>query len=284
MTDIATKAAFVTGGGSGIGRALSIALAAEGARVIVADILKSNADKVAGEITAAGGSALAVLCDVCERDSIAQAKHLANETFGHISLLFANAGATSFARLIDVSDSEVDWMTAVNFSGVSNCLKAFLPDMIAARDGHVVATASMAGLIPSLVPLHVPYTAAKAGVVGMMLNLRDEIAPFDVGCTVFCPDAVTTQIVETPRYRPARFGGPSDSKITIPDGVTQLAMPDFRSPEEAVRQLLFGVRENRAMVVTCSARRAQFMERYVSIVTQAFDDATNFEQNHRHDN
>src|SRR4051812_19388006 len=129
MTEIAGKTAFVTGGGSGIGRALALALAAEGARVVVADILKTNADTVAAEIMAAGGSALGVLCDVCERDSIAQAKNLANEKFGYVSLLFANAGVTSFTRLTDVADNEIDWLTAVNFSGVAYCLKAFLPDM-----------------------------------------------------------------------------------------------------------------------------------------------------------
>ena len=280
MTDIAGRTAFVTGGGSGIGRALSLALASAGVHVVVADILEDNADAVAAEITAAGGEALAVACDVCERDSIRQAKAQANAAFGTVSLLFANAGATSFVRLTDISDDEADWMTAVNLSGVTNCMRAFLPDMLAARDGHVVATASMAGLIPSLVPYHVPYTAAKAGVIGMMLNLRDEIAEHGVGCTVFCPDGVATRIAETPRYRPARFGGPSDGQITAPAGFLKMDMPDFRPPEEAVRQLLFGVRENRAMVVTNSARRAPFMERYVSVVAQAFDDAANFERDH----
>lgn len=283
MTDIATKTAFVTGGGSGIGRALALALAAEGARVVVADILKPSADAVAAEIVAAGGAALAVVCDVCERESVRNAKAQANEAFGAVSLLFANAGATSFERLTEIGDDEIDWMTAVNFSGVSHCLRAFLPDMLAARDGHVAATASMAGLIPALVPYHVPYTAAKAGVIGMLLNLRDEIAEYGVGCTVFCPDGVATRIAETPRYRPPRFGGPRDGKIAVPEGFLQKDMPDFRPPEEAAQQLLFGVRENRAMVVTNSARRAPFMERYVSVVAQAFDDAANFEQNRRHD-
>ena len=151
--------------------------------------------------------------------------------------------------------------------------------MIAERDGHVIATASMAGLIPSLVPFHVPYTAAKAGVIGMMLNLRNEIAPFDIGCTVFCPDAITTQIVETPRYRPARFGGPSDGKITVPEGFLQSDVPDFRPPEEAARQLLFGVRKNRPIVVTNSARRKPFTENYLQAVLTAFDDAAAFEEN-----
>jgi NAD(P)-dependent dehydrogenase (short-subunit alcohol dehydrogenase family) len=277
MTELTRKTAFVTGGGSGIGRALAIALAAEGARVVVADILKVNAEKVVAEIVANGGSALAVFCDVCERESVSQAKNLANETFGHVSLLFANAGATSFARLTDVGDNEIDWMTAVNFSGVSHCLKTFLPDMIVTRDGHVAATASMAGLIPSLVPFHVPYTSAKAGVIGMMLNLRDEIAQFGVGCTVFCPDAVTTQIIDTPRYRPARFGGPSDGKVTVPEGVVLTAAPDFRPPEEAAQQLLFGIRKNRAMVVTNSSRRRVFTENYLQTVLTAFDDAAEFE-------
>jgi NAD(P)-dependent dehydrogenase (short-subunit alcohol dehydrogenase family) len=276
MTEIAGRTALVTGGGNGIGRALALALAAEDANVVVADILRENAEAVAAEIAAAGGASLAVACDVCERSAVQKMKAEANARFGPVSLLFANAGATSFARLTDISDNEVDWMRAVNLDGVTHCLQAFLPDMIRARSGHVVATASMAGLIPNWVPYHVPYTAAKAGVIGLMLNLHYELSESGVGCTVLCPGAVTTKIIETPRYRPARFGGPENDTIKAPEGFLQTAVPDFRPPEEVAQMTLLAVRNNRPMVVTDPSRKALFMDSYAVLVQSAFDDAAEF--------
>ena len=148
MTEITGRAAVVTGGGSGIGMGLAKQLAKQGASVAVADILLDNARKVAEEINAAGGKAFAIHCDVCERDSIRQMKAEANEALGPIKLVFANAGATSFAPLMDVSDEDVDWIIQVNLMGVMHTTRAFLPDMIAGGEGHIVATSSMAGLLP----------------------------------------------------------------------------------------------------------------------------------------
>ena len=169
MTEI-TGAAVVTGGGSGIGMALAKELAKLRVAVAVADIILDNAGKVAGEISAAGGKAIAIHCDVCERASIKLMKSEANAALGPIKLVFANAGATSFEPLMDMSDDDVDWIIQVNLMGVINTARAFLPDMMAAREGHIVATASMAGLLPGWMPVHVPYSAAKAGIIGAMAS------------------------------------------------------------------------------------------------------------------
>jgi NAD(P)-dependent dehydrogenase (short-subunit alcohol dehydrogenase family) len=278
MTETSGKAAVVTGGGSGIGRALARALAAEGASVVVADILEENAHSVASEIAQAGGSALAVVCDVSDRASVRDMKAKANGAFGTTSLLFANAGATSLEPLMDLSDDDFDWITHVNLFGVSNCLRAFLPDMIAQRGGHVMATASMVGLTPSFLPYHAPYVAAKAGVIGMMLNLRVELSEFDIGCTVLCPGGVATRIGDTPRYRPARFGGPLDRPVKLPKDVVQTRKSiHFRPPEEVAEMVLRGVRENRPMVVTDATQREIFVEDFVDVVMSAFDVAAEFD-------
>src|SRR5207245_542295 len=146
-----------------------------GAAVAVADILLDNAERVAAEIRADGGNAVAVECDVCERDSIHRMKEEAMAALGPIQLVFANAGATSFTPLMEMSDADVDWIIHVNLMGVMYTTRAFLPEMIAARDGHICATASMAGLLPQLLPEHVPYSAAKAGIIGMMMNVAIEL-------------------------------------------------------------------------------------------------------------
>ncbi len=216
MTEI-TGAAVVTGGGSGIGMALAKQLAKQGVAVAVADIILDNARKVTDEIKAAGGKAVAIHCDVCERDSIKRMKAEATAALGFIKLVFANAGATSFEPLMDMSDDDVDWIIQVNLMGVLNTARAFLPDMMAAKQGHIVATASMAGLLPGWIPVHVPYSAAKAGIIGAMLNLSLEMREYGIRTTSYCPGGVATGMkANNSRYRPSRFGGPSEGTVHVP--------------------------------------------------------------------
>lgn len=278
MTTISGRTAVVTGGGSGIGRGLAHALAADGASVAIADIILDNARTVADEIRAAGGTAIAVHCDVCDRDSVNRMKIDVTTALGPVSLLFANAGATSFDRVIDMSENDVDWIIQVNLMGVTNCLLAFYPDMVAAKDGHVFATASTAGLMPSWVPYHAPYSAAKMGIIGMMLNLRVEASEVGVGCTVLCPGGVQSGMKDNnARYRPERFGGPQEGGVTIPEGFFQHQALHFRPAEEVAQLCLRAVRNNRPMVITDPSMRQTFEETYLKIVMEAFDDVDQFE-------
>ncbi len=133
MTEIAGKAAVVTGGGSGMGRGIALQLAKEGARVVIADIIAANAEKVAQEIRALGGEAIGLACDVSDRASVRAMKAKANAAYGPILIVIPNAGATSFKRMKDIDDSEVDWIIQVNLMGVLNFIQIFLPDMLAAK-------------------------------------------------------------------------------------------------------------------------------------------------------
>ena len=279
MTDMSGRTAVVTGGGSGIGRALSLALAAEGASVAVADIILDNAQQVVDEIQAAGGMGLAVQCDVSDRASVNKVKAQVAGALGSVSLLFANAGATSFERFTDMSANDVDWILEVNLRGVVNCILAFYPDMAAAGDGHVFATASAAGLLPTFVPCHVPYTAAKMGIIGFMLNLRTEAAEAGVGCTVLCPGAVESGMKDNnARYRPERFGGPREGGVEVPEEFVSDADLQFRPAEEVAKMCLRAVRNNRPMVVTDGSMRQTFQDGYQRIVMEAFDDVDDFDR------
>jgi NAD(P)-dependent dehydrogenase (short-subunit alcohol dehydrogenase family) len=274
VTEIAGKTAFVTGGGSGIGRALALALAREGAAVVVADIGGDRAEAVAGEIRESGGRALALECDVSSRASVRQAHAEATRALGKVLLLFANAGATSFDPIDSVADEIMDWIIEVNLMGVSHCAQVFLPDMIAAREGHLMATSSMAGLIPDLVGEHAHYAAAKLGVLGLVFSLRREIQELGVGTTVLCPGGVKTQMAASGSYRPERFGGPFQRTRTAP---AYHKVQLFRPPEEVAEMVLAAVRRNRAMVVTDDAYRQVFMQQYVGPVLEAFDDLVAFD-------
>lgn len=273
MTEILGKAAVVTGGGNGLGRAVALALAAAGARVVIADILADHGEVTAEAIRSRGGEAIAVECDVSDRASVRLLKEKANAAYGPVQIGIPNAGATSFKPIAGLPEDEIDWIVGVNFMGVMNFLEVFLPDMIASRDGHIVASASVAGLIPDLVEKHVPYSAAKAGVIGMMMNLRRELEGTGVQSTTFCVASVDGSMKElNSLYRPERFGGPSREEIVTPKSFRR---GNARPPEEFTPLVIKAIQENWPMLVSDPIYRAGF-ERYAETVREAFDRADDY--------
>ena len=282
MTQIKGRAAIVTGGGSGIGMGIAKELAKEGASVAVADIKLENAQKVADAITAAGGKAVAVHVDVCERGSIRKMKDDAEAALGPISLVFANAGATSFDALTDMSDDDVDWIIQVNLMGVINTTRAFLPDMIArGQGGHVCTTASQAGLCPSSIPVHVPYSAAKMGIIGFTRNLACEMEQHNISTTTYCPGGVASGMkVNNSSYRPAKFGAPQSGPVKISAASHRgNAQPtSFYTPDKIAPMVLLAVKHDRAFVFDHSEDRKRFQDDYSSVVEACFDDIAAYER------
>ncbi len=278
MTEIAGRVAVVTGGGSGIGRGLALELAAQGAAVGVADIIYDNAVAVAKAIRDAGGKAHPVKCDVIERDSVNAMRDEVAKALGPVSLLFANAGATSFEKVTDMTERDVDWIIHVNMMGVTNCILAFYPDMARARDGHIFATASTAGLMPHWIPYHAPYSGAKMGIIGLMLNLRMEAAEYGVGATVLCPGGVVSNMkAKNMSYRPERFGGPTDEEVRITSSFIEHDKLIFRPADEVARLCLKAVRANKPMVISDGKMRDIFIRTYQTLVHDAFDFVDEFD-------
>jgi NAD(P)-dependent dehydrogenase (short-subunit alcohol dehydrogenase family) len=283
MRGVSGSVAVVTGGGSGIGRAIAMALANEGAAVAVADIVEAKAVAVVAEITAAGGRAIALDCDVSERASVRAMQAEVVRRLGPTSLLIANAGVTMFERLTDMSDADIDWIIQVNLLGVINCLQAFLPDMIERREGHVLATSSSSALLSPFSTRHAVYAAAKAGVLGLMMAMRCQLKEFGIGVSTLCPGLVPSQILDSPRYRPARFGKARNDCVAppAPTGNQRRALP--RPAEEVAQMVLHAIRENRAVVVTDANQREMFENGFVELVSSAFDDIAEFDAaNHSH--
>lgn len=275
MTDIAGRTALITGAGSGIGRSLAHALAAEGCPVHVVDIAIDRAMTVVDEIRAGGGTAHGIVCDVSDRAAVQRMRNEAAATLGPPTLLFANAGVTAFDPIEKMSAQDIDWLLAVNLHGPMHCVEAFLPHMLDQGCGHIVATSSMAGLIPPRIPFHTPYSAAKMGVIGMMLSMYQDYARLGVGCTVLCPGGVEGRMAECTTVRPERFGGPAEA-IPVPQDLISRNKIQFRDADSVARMVLRAVRDNRAMVLTDESRRGFFQTLYVDHVLQAFDDAQAF--------
>jgi NAD(P)-dependent dehydrogenase (short-subunit alcohol dehydrogenase family) len=277
MTEPAGKVALVTGGGSGIGRGIVLALADEGASVIVVDLLEERAQEVAAEVKAAGGKAVPLACDVSQRAEVKKLKMAANEALGEVSLLFANAGVTWFDPLTAMKDEDVDWVIHVNLMGSLYCVQEFLPSMIRAGEGHIVATASNAGLIPGWVPYHTPYSISKAGMIAMMLNLRQELEGTGVGSTVYCPGGVRGRIAESYAHRPAQFGGPVDQPLNIDPEWAKNNIIGSLEAEEVGPWILRAVRENAPIALDHANQRKHFLDHYVNHALKAFDEAEAWE-------
>lgn len=179
--------AVVTGGGSGIGRALSRELAKRGATVHVTDVDGPSAEKTAREI---GRAAKAAAVDV--RDAGAVQRFC--DSVGAIDYMFNNAGIGIGGEIGDLTLAHWDRIIDVNIRGVVHGVQAVYPGMVSRRRGHIVNTASMAGLAPT--PLLTPYGMTKHAVVGLSVSLRAEAEIYGVKVSALCPTAIETPILD----------------------------------------------------------------------------------------
>ena len=233
----------VTGGASGIGRALAEGLAAEGAAVVVADVDEPGLAETVKRLEARGGRALAVRTDVSDR---AQVQALADRAFsavGRVHVLCNNAGVALWGGLETATYNDWRWALGVNLWSVIHGLEAFLPRMIAQREGgHVLNTASMAGLIASQ-GLGV-YNTTKYAVVGLSETLVKDLRPHGIGVTVLCPMGVATQIRASERNRPACLRNEASAIEPVELIGRTLA------PETVAAMAIAAIKDNRLYVIT----------------------------------
>ena len=244
MDSFRDRVAVVTGGGSGIGRALAEALAREGARVVVADVEEAAARAVAEAITGRGGEALPVRVDVADLGQMHALADRAFARFGAVHLLCNNAGVALHGPRQEMTHRDWEWVLGVNLWGVIHGLEAFLPRMIAqGPPGHVVNTASMAGLIASQ-GLGV-YNASKYAVVGISETLVKDLRPHGIGVSVLCPMGVSTRIRESARNRPAPLRNAETPALADLELIGK-----YLDPDAVAAMVLAAVRANRLYVIT----------------------------------
>jgi NAD(P)-dependent dehydrogenase (short-subunit alcohol dehydrogenase family) len=203
MEQLAGRIAVVTGGASGVGKAIARRLIAERMTVVIADIERGALQKAAAEI-----GALGICTDVASFDSVQALADEVQGRFGAVHLLCNNAGVASTARLADMSLSDWTWLLGVNLWGVIHGIKAFLPLLQAnAEGGYLVNTASMAGF--HVTPDLGGYTVSKFAVVALSETLALELTAdgSNVGITVLCPGPVSTRLGSSQRNRPSALAG-----------------------------------------------------------------------------
>jgi NAD(P)-dependent dehydrogenase (short-subunit alcohol dehydrogenase family) len=215
VKDLDGRVAVVTGGASGIGRAVAALLAVEGMRVVVADVEAERLQATARQVGARG-----VVTDVRERASVERLSAIVQDEFGRVDLVCNNAGVGPMAQVADLTESDWRWMVDVNLVGVIHGVSVFLPQLLASpHGGHIVNTASIAGLAPSIGMG--AYAVTKFGVVALTetLALELEAAGARVGATAFCPGPTRTNIATSSRNRPAdeSVGGLADVALESVD-------------------------------------------------------------------
>jgi NAD(P)-dependent dehydrogenase (short-subunit alcohol dehydrogenase family) len=219
MQELGGKVAVVTGGASGIGLALAEAFAAEGMRIVLADIEVDPLEEAAAKLAAGGTEVLAVRTDVRHYEEVDALADATIERFGAVHVVCNNAGVVAGGLSWEVSPERFRWVVEVNLLGVAHGIRAFVPRLIAQGEGHVVNTASAAGLITG--PGMSSYFATKHGVVALTEALANELAlngHGSVGTTVLCPEFVRTRIHEAERNLPPDVPPPPADDATTAAG------------------------------------------------------------------
>lgn len=194
MENIRNKVVVITGGSSGMGEATARYLAANGAKVVIAARRAERITALAAEITAAGGTAIAVTTDVTKRDDVKKLVDQAVETYGRIDVLINNAGVMPLSPIEQLKIDEWDQMIDVNLRGVLHGIAAALPHMKAQMSGHIINTASVAG--HKIFGASAVYSATKFAVRALSEGLRQEVKPYNIRTTIISPGAVKTELLD----------------------------------------------------------------------------------------
>ena len=184
------KVAVVTGGGQGLGRAITLALVRAGAGVVVADMNLATAESVAAEVTQVGGEALAVQVDVADEASVNALRDRALSRWDHVDILINNAGLYPRSLVVDMSEEDWDRVLDVNVGGQFLCSRAFVPAMKGQGSGRIICTASAIGYKGAAGHAH--YAASKAAVMGFVRGLARELGPHGITVNSIAPGTANT--------------------------------------------------------------------------------------------
>ncbi len=264
MEDLNGKVAVITGGASGIGRSLAHAFAAQGMKVVLADVDEVRMRAVEAELAEGGTEVLPVVCDTSLESSVQALAQATLDRFGSAHVLCNNAGVAGTGDPWSGPLSAWDWVVGINLYGVVHGIRAFLPIMQDQREGHIVNTASMAGLVA--LPGAAAYNATKTAVVaiseGLFLELQSLGSP--VGVSVLCPGFVKTNLLAGQQWQDRL--GPEPPMTTSPIGqmietmLTQ-GVENGVDPDLIAAQVLDAIRAGRFWILTHPEMRQSPVER-----------------------
>ncbi len=247
------KVAIVTGAASGMGRAIALRYAREGAKVVIADVQKDAAQQVVDEITRGGGTALAVLCDVRKQGQVQAMVDKTVAAYGGLDILVNNAGVGKIIPFLEITEADWDWMFDINCKGLLWCSQAAARQMIQqGRGGKIINFASQAGRRGEALVL--AYCASKAAVISMTQSMALALAPYKINVNGIAPGIVDTpfwdkvdeqfaQLLGMERGEPKRKFSASIplGRISVPEDVTGAAVFLASSDSDYITQQTLNV-------------------------------------------
>lgn len=231
------KVFVVTGGGSGIGAAAARRLAAEGAKVGVADMREALAQQVVDQIAAAGGTALAIGCDVSDEDQVAAMAAATAGAFGRIDGLFSNAGTSGRGWIHETALEDWERVIAVNLTGGFLCAKHVIPHILAAGGGTIVTTGSIASVVVGPGGSAASYAAAKGGLLQLTKQIAVDYGGQGIRAVCVCPGAVKTDLGRHAAEDRAGRNTPPGDPLPRPKAWTP--MPRASDPDEIATTVSF---------------------------------------------
>jgi NAD(P)-dependent dehydrogenase (short-subunit alcohol dehydrogenase family) len=255
MKDFQGKVAVITGGASGLGRAMADRFAREGMRIVLADVEPHALAKAEAEMKAAGAKVIGVRTDVSRAAEVAALAQKTLAAFGAVHIVANNAGVAPLGNAWENSVADWEWTLGVNLWGVIHGVRVFTPIMLAqGSEAHVVNTASVSGLISP--PGSAMYNVTKHAVVALTETLYHDLAlkQARIGCSVLCPAYVPTGIVDSERNRPALLQNPAQVKTAeqrAREAMLRKAVTSGKLSSADVAEKVFqAVREERFYILT----------------------------------
>jgi NAD(P)-dependent dehydrogenase (short-subunit alcohol dehydrogenase family) len=268
MRELKDKVVVITGGASGIGRALADRFAVEGSKIVLADIEPGALEEAAAELRAGGTTVLAVSTDVSSPEQVQALCDRTLAEFGRVDVVCNNAGVAASGLAWEHTLADWEWVLGVNLWGVIHGVRTFVPVMLRqGGEGHIVNTASVAGLTSS--PFMSIYNVAKHAVATLSETLHKDLgllgAPIKV--SVLCPGFVRTRIMDAERNRPASLQNPTPAQHDPHmEEMARAAIAAGLPPEEAAAQVVDAVKNERFYVLTHPKFVADVRERMEDIL------------------
>lgn len=219
------KIALITGGGRGIGKAIALAFAREGADVVIADVNKDSLEATSREIEELGRKSLGLEMDVTSYSKVEEAVNKILDKFGKVDILVNNAGITKDNLLLRMNEADWDAVLNVNLKGTFNCTRALSKPMIKQRKGRIINIASIIGIIGN--PGQANYSASKAGIIALTKTSAKELASRNINVNAVAPGFIQTEMTDK-----------------LPDSLKQkmkevIPLDRFGSPEDVAAACIF---------------------------------------------
>jgi NAD(P)-dependent dehydrogenase (short-subunit alcohol dehydrogenase family) len=269
MQDVAGKTAFITGGASGMGLGMARAFAEAGMQVMLADIDAEALERAEADLKERGARVSSIVCDVTKEKSVFDAAEATIDVFGKAHVLCNNAGVAAGGLFDELSQSDWDWVIAVNQLGIVYGIRAFLPRIKShGEGGHIVTTSSMAGLVNSGAGWG-PYNSTKYAAVALSEVLYSELRGTNIGCSVLCPGAVATNIGSAAEHRPPEYGRSARPVAIGDDRNLDSLLSVALDPDIVGRLVLEGIQEEQFYLFT-DPRMQEWVERRLGRIRQGF--------------